>query len=347
MAGKEPEVSTPLLANILNQPTALREVSAHQFGEGHAALIQAAAFLKSRKKLVLSGMGASLFAAMPVQRSLAASGFDVVCKETAELLYFEASTITEDTAVILISRSGESIEVTKLLQQFHSVGVPVLGIVNVPGTSLALGANHCIELHSPSDQIVAIQTFIATSAVLALLHAAVVGELDKAKEELAQPADLLATLIPNWVENRNSWHAFLEADSPLYILGRGTSMGAVLEGQLLMHETAKFPSVAMSVPQFRHGPVEVVDSAFRAVVLATQPETQDLDAALVHDIIAMGGQSHLLGPYAVPRRFLPIVETIPLQILAYTKAELRGVTPGDFRWATAITTSEAGFCAQK
>jgi len=347
MAGKEPEVNTPLLANILNQPTALREVAAYQFGEGHTALIQAAAFLKSRKKLVLSGMGASLFAAMPVQRSLAACGFDVVCKETAELLYFEASTITEDTAVVLISRSGESIEVTKLLKQFHSVGVPVLGIVNVPGTSLALAANHCIELHSPSDQIVAIQTFIATSAVLALLHAAIVGELDLAKEELSQTADLLSTLIPDWVENRNSWHPFLKADSPLYILGRGTSMGAVLEGQLLMHETAKFPAVGMSVPQFRHGPVEVVDSAFRAIVIATQPETQDLDAALVNDIIAMGGQAHQLGPYNAPKRFLPIIETIPLQILAYTKAELRGVTPGDFRWATAITTSEAGFCIQK
>jgi len=324
-------------------------------------LEQAAAFLKSRKKIVLSGMGASYFACLPLQHFLSGSGFDAACKETAELLYFEASSVTEDTAAILVSRSGESIEVTKLLARFEGVGVPVLGVVNVPGSSLALGATHCIEIRSPADQLVAIQTYIATLAVFAMLHAAVIGELDQARVELEQTIEVLEASIPEWVKAREEWYPFLEGNSPLYVLGRGPALAAVSEGVLLMHETAKFPAVGMSVPQFRHGPVEVVDSAFRTIIIGTQPETVDLDSSLADDIIGMGGLACWLGPERpsckakslcswpahVPKRFAPIVETIPLQIAAYTKAEIRGLRPGDFRWATAITSSEAGFCTTK
>jgi len=148
------------------------------------------------------------------------------------------------------------------------------------------------------------------------------------------------------VQARAEWHPFLDGNSPLYLIGRGPTMGAVCEGVLLMHETAKFPAIGMTVPQFRHGPVEVVDANFRAVVIGTQSATAELDSLLVDDIRAMGGQARWLAPSTTPLRFAAIAETIPLQIVAYTKAELRGLRPGDFRWATAITSTESGFCPQ-
>jgi glucosamine--fructose-6-phosphate aminotransferase (isomerizing) len=124
-----------------------------------------------------------------------------------------------------------------------------------------------------------------------------------------------------------------------------------------MHETAKCPAVGMSAAQFRHGPVEVADVDFKAIIIGTQPQTAELDAALAGDIVKMGGQVRWLGPsvsgdkaqalcdwpYEVPPRFHSIIETIPLQIAAYTKAELRGIRPGDFRWAPLVTSSESGF----
>jgi glucosamine--fructose-6-phosphate aminotransferase (isomerizing) len=348
---------TPLLGNILNQPEALRTVSAYQFGEGRASLEQAAEFLKSKKRIVLSGMGASYFACVAFQSMLAGSRFDVVCVETAELLYFTPVAIDEDTAVVLISRSGESIEVTKLLDRLVNAGIPVLGIVNVLESSLAKRASYCVHLHSPADQLVAIQTYTSTLAVFSLIHAAMTGELDSARNELARTVEILKAFLPGWVERRGEWHSFLEGNWPLYITGRGAAMGAVLEGVLLMHETAKFPAVGMSVPQFRHGPVEVVDANFRLVVIGTQAATEELDSMLATDIVAMGGQARWIGPAGkatplcswpaeVPWRFSSIVETVPLQIVAYTKAELRGLRPGDFRWATAVTSSESGFCPQ-
>ncbi len=357
MVGRRREVSTPLLENILHQPDALRSVSAWHFGDGRQALEKAAHFLRDKKGIVLSGMGASCFATVPFQYLLGTHGFEVTSTETAELLHFPMSSVRGDKAVVLVSRSGESIEVIKLLERLHESGTPVLGIANIPDSTLLAQADHSLLLQSPPDQLVAIQTYTATVAVFALLQAAVVGELEQARGELDQTIQLLDASIPQWVKARDQWRPFLDGTAPLYLLGRGSSLGAVAEGVLLIHETSKAPAIGMSVPQFRHGPVEVVDRDFRAVILGTQPATVNLDSALASDLTGMGGQVRWLGPAVadstaqplcpwpdnVPARFASLVEVIPLQILAYQKAENRGIRPGDFRWAPTITSSESGF----
>jgi glucosamine--fructose-6-phosphate aminotransferase (isomerizing) len=302
-------------------------------------------------------MGASQFACLPFEYLLANRGVKAICTESAELLYFRPLSFSNDSALVLVSRSGESVEVTKLLKSIERSGVLVVGVVNIPGSSLATNSDCSILLNSPADELVAIQTYVATLATLALLDATLAGELNRAKIELEQTIAILQACISDWVESRNYLHAFIQNSTPLYLLSRGPSLGTVAEGVLLMHEVAKSPAIGMSIPQFRHGPVEAVDRDFRAVVIGTQPATADLDAALAHDVVVMGGQVRWLGPRVpgvtapdlcrwpanVPNRFASIVEIIPLQILAYTRAELRGITPGDFRWAPAVTSSEAGF----
>ena len=336
-------MSTPLLQNILNQPEALRAVADYQGSEGYDALMRAAALLKTKKRILLSGMGASLFGCVPLQYALAELGVPGVAIETAELLYFKPAVLDSDTAVVLVSRSGESVEVTKLLPQLRDCGAAVIGIVNVSESTLAARADAAIVLGSPSDQLVAIQTYTGTVAVLALLGAALAGDLDAARAELAETAEALQQSIPASVEGRADWDELLDTSAPLYILGRGSSLGAVAEGVLLMHETAKAPAVGMSVPQFRHGPVEVTDARFRGVVLASHRATFELDQALNGDLICMGGKARLLTLRDIPERFVPVAEVIPLQVAAYRKAELNGVRPGDFRWAPLVTTSETGF----
>ncbi len=336
-------MSTPLLENILNQSEALRSIAAYQFGEGHSALLSAAGLLQSKKRIVLSGMGASLFACQAFPYELARRALDVVALETAELLYFTPVVLDRDTAVLLVSRSGESVEAIKLLHVIRECGAAVVGVMNVPDSTLAANADRALILGSPPDQMVAIQTYTGTVAVLALLGAAMAGDLDRASAELATTAELLKQFVPSSVASRADWDDLLGTEGPLYILGRGPSLGTVAEGVLLIHETAKASAVGMSVAQFRHGPVEVVDSRFQGVVLASCSQTLELDRALVDDLIQMGGKARLVTPPGVPERFAPVAEVVPLQIAAYRKAELNGVRPGDFRWAPLVTTSEAGF----
>ena len=345
-------MSTPLLENILSQSAALSAVLTSQ---STAALNGAADFLLSKKRIVLSGMGASFFACGPLEHALQKRGMDVTSVETAELLHFGAAAIGPDTAMVLVSRSGESVEVIKLLERLRGSGIRVLGISNVSDSRLSKMADHCLVIGSPADQLVAIQTYTSTIAVFALLDAAAGGNLAQAIEELERAIEVLKPVLPHWVASRDEWIPFLQEDTPLYLLARGAAMASAFEGMLLMHETAKAPAIAMSIPQFRHGPVEVVDARFRAIVIGTQSETRTLDLELAQDLMRMGGQVRWLGPEAgsvpalclwpqgLPARFTQVAETIPLQIAAYTKAELRGVTPGDFRWAPAVTASEAGF----
>ena len=351
-------MTTPLLSNILDQPDALRAVAAHHFGEGWHALVRAAALLQAKKRIVLSGMGASFNACVPLQYMLSTQGVQASAIETAELLYFLPAAVDHDTAVILVSRSGESVEVTKALPLLRARGAIVIGIANVPDSTLAREADQAIELRCPADQMVAVQSYTATLLTFILLAAVIGGEVDEAKTELGPALELLTGLVPAWAEASKKWSDYLPAATPLYLLGRGPALGAVQEGVLLMHETAKAPAVGLSVAQFRHGPVEVVDSAFRAIVIGTAAVTRQLDAELAKDVGRMGGQARWLGPAeaggaeleplcawptALPARFVSIAEIIPLQLAAYRAAELRGVRPGDFRWAPLVTKTEAGF----
>jgi glucosamine--fructose-6-phosphate aminotransferase (isomerizing) len=350
-------VSTPLLENILHQAEAVRAVAKHQLEAGQENLLRAAELMRSRKRILLSGMGASYFACLPSYYRLLQRGWDITAVETSELLYLLPSSLGVDTVTLLVSRSGESVEVIKLLPLLKQRYSAIVGIVNVPDSTLSSKADRTIVMNSPADQFAAIQTYTATLVVLALLEAAVFDELDTAQAELQTAVELLADFIPKCVKESERWQEFLEDDRPVYLLGRGPALGAVFEGVLLMHEVGKSPAVGMSVAQFRHGPVEVVDSSFRTIVIGTSATTARLDAALAEDLGKMGGQVRWVGPVVkgtrvmslsswpndVPSRFSSMIETLPLQMAAYRKAEIRGFKPGEFRWAPLVTTSEAGF----
>ena len=71
---------------------------------------EAAGLLRSSRHIILSGMGASLHACLPLQTYLATKGVSCSVVETSELLHFQSNVLTADTALVLVSRSGESIE---------------------------------------------------------------------------------------------------------------------------------------------------------------------------------------------------------------------------------------------
>lgn len=354
-------MSTPLFENILAQPGALQTVLERQSADGLPSLAESAAVLKQSSKIILTGMGASLFACGPLRYLLSRGGACVSLTETAELLYFLTDTFDASTSIVLVSRSGESIEVIKLLEMLQGRGCKTIGVANVPGSALLSRATGRILIGSPADQLVAIQTYVATLATLLLLGSAYLGELENALSVLRASVDLLRTYIRDCVAASKQWQTFIRSDSPVYLLGRGPSLATIEEGVLLMHETAKSPAVGMSVAQFRHGPVEVAEKGMRAVLIGTQSATATHDRRLAIDLQQMGADVRWIGPMnapseigplapwpsRVPELFQPIFEVIPLQLLAYRTAEARGVTPGDFRWAPTITSSESGFPSLK
>jgi glucosamine--fructose-6-phosphate aminotransferase (isomerizing) len=343
-----------LAKNIQAQPESLARALRYQCKDGAATMSQAAAILRSAKKVVIAAMGASLFASIPLQYYLSSLGVDAVVSEAGELLhYLEGS--WKNAVVLMVSRSGESIEIARLLAIMKGK-VPIIGVTNEPLSQLSRSADVSLLLSSLPDQIVAIQTYTGTLLALHLLGNAVAGRLDASSAELRELIPAFASHVESSVATIEQWDTFLHPDSNIYLLGRGPSVASTLEGALLFHEVAKAPAVAMPIASFRHGPVEVVDGYFRGFVFAPEDNTRELNLAMAEDLVRFGGQVRLIGPSssvsqslticetpALPGTLAPLFEIVPLQVAALRLAILRGIEPGSFRYAPQVAVDEASF----
>lgn len=333
-----------MLSDIESQPASLRQVSAHQFGAGASDLQTAAALLNKARRVIFTGMGSSFFAALPAVSQLAAYGVVAEAIETAELLHFGLNTVDAGTAVVLVSRSGETVEAMRVLPHLLGRGAKVISVTNVPGSELARESTQSIQLNSLPDRMVAVQSYSASLAVLLLLaEAALHGPLDPWLSSFHATCDMLELTIPSAVAEGETWVELLSEAEVVYLMGRGPSYASALEGALLFNESARTPSAAMSGAQFRHGPVEIVDGALRTIVFASQPATRELDLALASDLKAMGAGVRVCDASNAPAPFQPLVEIVPVQVAACALALSKGLDPGDFRYATLVTGTESGF----
>ena len=304
----------------------------------------AVALLGKARRIVFTGMGGSYFATLPAVRQLASYGVVAEAIETAELLHFGLETVTHGTVVVLVSRSGETVEAIRLLPHLLERGALVIGVTNVRGSTVERESTTSIFLNSLPDKMVAVQSYSASVAVLLLLaEAALQRPLQPWRNALEATCELLETAIPSAVAESEAWVEFLHPAPVVHLMGRGPSLASALEGALLFNESARTPSSAMSGAQFRHGPVEIVGSTLRAIIFASQPATRELDLALASDLKAMGGGVRVCDAQNAPTPFQPLVEIVPVQVAACALALSKGLDPGDFRYATLVTATESGF----
>ncbi len=174
-----------------------------------------------------------------------------------------------DAVAVLVSRSGESIETIKLLPLLKAQGTRIVGVTDVADSTLAREADVTVLIHGGQDHLVAVQSYTATLITLHLLGAALLEHLRRgAATELEAAIGSLADYVPQCVEQSAGWRSFFDGAQVIHLLGRGRSIASIYEGALLFNEVAKFPAVPMQAAQFRHGPVEIVDERYRAIVFA-------------------------------------------------------------------------------
>lgn len=332
------------LDDILSQPQALEQALDGGIGDEAASLLRNARQRFSR--IVISGMGASAHAPYPAFLRLAAAGVPVHIIETAELLQ-QAPRLAAgpDTLLWLISQSGESAEITALLDDLPSKRPTVLGLVNEPASALAAHADLVVEMHAGPELAVGTRSFVNTLAMCALMADLVLGESSDGPLRAAVPA--LDAYLASWQERAEEVGAVFDGTSTRFLLGRGVSLAAARAGALVIKEAAKTPVEGMSSSEFRHGPLELVDVRFGAIVLAGADDTTALNARLASDVLRFGGRvgwlGHVPGPgvhlslAGVEGAALPIAETVSLQLLSVSLAQRAGVEPGVFRYLQKVT----------
>jgi glucosamine--fructose-6-phosphate aminotransferase (isomerizing) len=331
------------LQDIHLQPEALERVLAAGLSPDVRALLEDAGQFD---RIVMTGMGASLFGQYPSFLRLVGAGWPVWSVETAELLGPARGLITGRTLLWITSQSGGTAEAVALLDQLQVRPAAILGITNDPASPLAAAASTVLELRSGAENTVSTRSYLNTLAASALATSHILGEAPD--RELARAPERVADYLREWDRHTTALDQALP-ESTMFILGRGASLAATLTGSLIIKEAAGRSVEGLSVPQFRHGPLEMAGPDLSVILLAGDPVDHALNAAMRRDLTAFGARvawldttidsdglsmPNLSGPVS-----RPIAEIIPLQLLSVILAERADHEPGTFHKIGKVTRS--------
>jgi glucosamine--fructose-6-phosphate aminotransferase (isomerizing) len=346
----------PFEQDILSQPEGLR-VFASKLASLPGAL--EGLVLDGYERVVLTGMGASLYALYPVWLRLVERGYPVWWVDSAELMHEAPGLLRAGTLVWAASQSGRSAEIVTLVEALRS-GHPqadLLAVTNEPASPLGEGGRWVVDIAAGTEHAVGTRTYVNTLAASAIV-ASLLSEgtpdatLERATREVLAAADDLALWLTRYAEELGDLaDAIARAPLPLTIVARGAALASALEGSLVIKEAAKHPIEAMSGGQFRHGPIELADEQASFILLASR-DAESRNSRLAADLARAGAHVFWIGPgcptAAVPMSMPPersaigqrVAEIAALQLLSVALARALAFEPGSFRTATKVTVIE-------
>jgi glutamine---fructose-6-phosphate transaminase (isomerizing) len=343
LASSLPPATPAYVADIHQQPQALQQLLDAPIDPRARDLLRR---LSNFGRVILTGMGASLYAQYPAYLTLAAAGLPVWHVEASELLGGAAGLVTTDTLLWITSQSGRSAEVTALLDRLTGRRPAVLGFTNDPASPLAGAADAVIGLHSGEEHTVGTRSYVNSLAAHLRSAAAALGR--EIPAEVSEMPARLADYLGGWQEHLAAWDAAV-AEQILFAVGRGASLAAARTGALIVKEAAKTPMEAASASQFRHGPLEMADHRTCVIVLPGTPADAPLNDRLASDLSSFGANAVVLAPAGHPGgpqlpearsdEARPLAEILPFQLLSVVLAERQGLEPGAFRQIRKVTTT--------
>lgn len=300
--------------------------------------------------VLLTGMGASLYALYPLQIFLLEHGIHADVAETAELTHFIPSLLTPQTILVAASQSGESAEIIQLMELVHEKHIYTIGITNTPDSTLANRSSEVVLTQAGEEHSVSCKTYLATLVALYWLGAQWIGEPAKKEiDKIAQAPQLIARYLDRWQDHVSFFIDRLSMVKKLFLTGRGSSLAAARTGALIIKETARFPSEGLSCASFRHGPMEMALPDVMVVIYEGNAKTAHLNQQLVEDVTQFGGRAVYIcendapAPLHLPvycDRFRPLLEILPAQMISLALASIQGIEPGVFERASKVTAVE-------
>jgi glucosamine--fructose-6-phosphate aminotransferase (isomerizing) len=303
--------------------------------------------LTRAKRLIITACGTAFHAGL-VGESL----FEQLARIPTETEYasefrYRNPIIEDGTIVLAISQSGETADTLAAIEQAKERGATVLGIVNVVGSSIARTTDAGVYLHvGPEIGVASTKAFTAQVAVLTMLAielsrrrlissneaAKYIGELSTIPDKITrilEQSDHIKTIAQANI-NQNNW----------LFLGRGVNYPVALEGALKLKEISYIHAEGLPAAEMKHGPIALIVDGMPAVFIATAGPQYDKIIGNICEVRARGGKTiivategddhikqyadHLIAIPDVPDLLQPILTVIPLQLLAYHAAVLRG-----------------------
>jgi glucosamine--fructose-6-phosphate aminotransferase (isomerizing) len=279
--------------------------------------------------------------------------------DAAELLHFRLPALGGSDLLVLVSQSGESAETVGVARALRDRATPtptIVSVTNGTANTLAGLSDVALDTRAGAETGPSTITFVAALTVMGALARAIAGDTEDGAVTNAREADRAASAIERLIADQDLPDrivALLAGRGTTVILGRGAARAAAEMGALTVKEAAGMPIEALQTGQFRHGPLELAGPRLAAIVIATEPETAELDRSLARELMRLGsavllvtaggavtGDVTSIDVGRLDRLVCPAAAILPVQLLAWRLSVATGRPPGSYVHATKVTTRE-------
>jgi fructoselysine-6-P-deglycase FrlB-like protein len=329
------------LQDILDQPAVLDNVLKHFTGKNQGLLEQLAGMISEYPRIVLTSMGSAYYSLIPMHYALSKIVPCVHLIKTSEALklpYFPG------TLYIIMSRSGESREIAHYSKLLKERGEPLVAITMTPESTLAKNAFVIMYNPAPFDGLICTKAY-STMVLIGLLVTSILN--DTLNQELI---DNLSHSFKWMEENKSKLHDDIKSipwlGKSLTFISHGPGVGLAEAGSLWMEEGARIRASYTSIDEFRHGPIEQVDSDFSGVWI--ELDKNDTDIKYVDYMMQLGGKfisikvdgdpnnSIYIPSFDLPLVYRIIPAAMPTQMIADQSATNRGHNAGEMRYVNWV-----------
>ncbi|MCQ2104214.1 MAG: glutamine--fructose-6-phosphate transaminase (isomerizing) [Fibrobacter sp.] len=341
-----------MLKEIFEQPEVLRNTMRGRlmFAEGNAKLAGLDTNIKELRninRIIITACGTSYYAGMVGEYMIEdLAGVPVEVEYASEFRY-RNPIIKPGTLVLAISQSGETADTLAALKEAQQKGATALAICNGVGSTIARTSDGGVYLHAgPEIGVASTKAFTSQVTVLAMI-ALLLGrqrrlsfeggaDLVKAMQELPDLAEQTLKLSD---QIAGIAQKYAKATNFLY-LGRHYNYPVAMEGALKLKEISYIHAEGYPAAEMKHGPIALIDENMPVVVIAPKDALFDKVISNVREIKARGGKviaittedchpldeiaDHLIKVPKTSSMLMPILTCIPLQLMAYHIAVLRG-----------------------
>ncbi|MCX6136029.1 MAG: glutamine--fructose-6-phosphate transaminase (isomerizing) [Ignavibacteriales bacterium] len=303
--------------------------------------------LENARRIIITACGTSFHAALVGEYMLEQFGHLPVEVEYASEFRYRDPIVNPGDVVFLISQSGETADTLAALREARQKGAAVLGICNVVGSTIARESQGGVYIHAgPEIGVASTKAFTSQLVVLSLITILIArqrGLSEEAGREMGRALLALPEQVEAILKNTDHIKAvaerFKDSTNALY-LGRGYNFPVALEGALKLKEISYIHAEGYPAAEMKHGPIALIDENMPVIIIAPKDNTYEKIVSNVQEVKARKGRVIAIvndddrtlegmAEYVirVPRTlpcFAPILNIIPLQLLAYYIAVQRG-----------------------
>ena len=345
-----------LKREILEQPEALQRVYQAYIEKDCFDLKDAARLLQKSPVVYMAGMATSEYGCFSASALLSKYHKPNFVYDVSELLYYHREGLPKDACLVVVSQSGESAEIVRLLDEIKG-HIPVIGVFNNENSTLAKGSTVGLPIYAGSQLACGSKTNITTLAVMNLLAEAVLGrDLKKAGEQILKAKDAIQHVFDGWELTLTPAVDFLEGSTYTVFVGRGPGRASAMFSACLFREVPKLVAEGIGAAAFRHGLREMILPGHRVVIFAPGGVTTPYLVGLAEDMLKINIPALVITNQDLPLKasrlcqivrtdpldeiYAPIVDIVPPQLIGYLLALKRGLEPGKLEISTYITRVE-------